>query len=76
MDLANCPFCGEKPQMTRIGNKYTRRRAIEIKCPNCRAQRTDATIRFGFEWLEKVAVEKWNNRPNADPKSNLAKKDS
>jgi len=62
IDLLACPFCGADPSVKHIGNNYTKKRAIEIKCHACRIQRTDAALRYGFDWLEKVAAENWNQR--------------
>ena len=47
-----------------IGKKSipTKRRMIEIKCPKCRIKRTDAALRYGFDFLEEVAVKAWNQR--------------
>lgn len=59
-----CPFCGTTPVMNRVGNDFSRKRSITIKCPNCRAQRTDAALRFGFDWLLDTAIKNWNQRPN------------
>ncbi len=60
--LLSCPFCGSTPVVKHIGNNYTKRRAIEIKCPKCRIKRTDGAIQFGFDWLERTAAENWNKR--------------
>ena len=62
LTLLNCPFCGADPIVKHIGNDYAKKRAIEIKCPKCRIKRTDAALRLKFEWLEKIAVENWNQR--------------
>ena len=62
LTLLNCPFCGTEPEVGHIGNDHTKRREIEIKCPKCRIKRTDAALRYGFDFLEKVAVEAWNQR--------------
>ena len=63
IELLPCPFCGGKPVVKRIGNDYVKKRTIQIKCSSCRVTRTDATLRQpGFEWLEKIAAESWNQR--------------
>lgn len=64
-ELLSCPFCGTQPEIKRIGNDRTKTRKITIRCPSCRAERTDGAIRNGMDWLEKVAVENWNQRPKA-----------
>ena len=61
--LNACPFCGAAPIVNYIGNEKTKKRSIVIKCSGCRIQRKDSAMRYGFEWLEKVAVEHWNQRP-------------
>ena len=60
--LLGCPFCGAEPKVNHIGNNYTKKRKIEIKCQKCRVKRTDAALKYGFDFLEKVAVEAWNER--------------
>lgn len=60
--LLPCPFCGEAPKIIQVGNDFTKKRKITIKCPKCRAERTDASMRNGIDWLEKVAIENWNQR--------------
>ncbi len=62
--LWSCPFCGGKPELQHIGNDYTKKRSIKIKCEQCRCTRTDAALRHNFEWLEKIAAKNWNQRPN------------
>lgn len=58
----SCPFCGSKPEVKYIGNNRTKKRAIRVKCPKCRIERTDAALRYGFDWLEEVAAKNWNQR--------------
>ena len=62
IELLNCPFCGTEPTIKYVGNEHTKRRLIEIKCPECRIKRTDKALRHGFGFLEKAAVEAWNQR--------------
>ena len=63
-ELDKCPFCGADPTVTYIGNNNTTTRAIKIKCPICRIERTDGAIRYDFEWLENIASMSWNRRTN------------
>lgn len=62
-ELYECPFCGGEPEVRHNGNDYLRKKEIVIKCRKCRATRTDAALRHGFDWLEDVAVKAWNQRP-------------
>jgi hypothetical protein len=64
MKLLPCPFCGCQPELKYIGNDRLKKRSITIKCPNCRIERTDSALRFGFEWLEGVVEKNWNTRSN------------
>lgn len=64
MELKNCPFCGsDNIEVKHIGNDFSKKRKITIKCKKCRCQRTDAALSHGFDWLEGVATRNWNNRP-------------
>ena len=65
-ELLLCPFCGGEPEMLHKGNKFSAKRSVTIKCKKCRVQRTDAAMRFGMEWLEGVAIDHWNKRPNVE----------
>lgn len=64
LDLKPCPFCGSVPEVKCIGNDHSISRKIKVKCSNksCRIERTDATKRRGFNWLEGIAEEGWNLR--------------
>ena len=62
MGLLPCPFCEGEPLVARVGNEHTKTRKIVVKCGSCRIQRTDATFKFDFAWLERVATEQWNKR--------------
>ena len=58
-----CPFCGHKPDILRKGNDFTKTRHVTVRCPKCRAERTDGAIRNSMEWLVGIAVQNWNQRP-------------
>ena len=60
--LKSCPFCGTEPKVRHIGNEHTKKRSVKIKCPKCRIERTDASLKHGFDWLDRVAIEQWNKR--------------
>lgn len=62
--LKPCPFCGGKPTLKYIGNDYSKKRVIEVKCSNidCRATMRNGAIRYGFEWLESLTAKVWNRR--------------
>ena len=61
-DLKPCPFCGASAIVKMIGNDYSRKRSVEIKCSVCRVTLTNAAIRHDFDWLMKVSAEAWNMR--------------
>ena len=65
-ELKTCPFCGGRAEKKRIGNDYTRKRSIEIRCTQCRVKRVDGAIRHGFDWLDEVATKNWNQRPTSE----------
>lgn len=60
--LLPCPFCGGEPEFITIGNDYTKKRKVEIKCKKCRVKRTTAALRFNLEWCGRKAIEAWNER--------------
>lgn len=62
MKLLPCPFCGSYPKIIERGNDRTYRRFITIKCPICRAERTDGAIKHDMEWVRETAIENWNKR--------------
>lgn len=57
-----CPFCGGDPQLTFIGNNYTKSRKVEIECMKCRVKMVNSGIRIGSEQLAKMSIEAWNKR--------------
>lgn len=69
IELLPCPFCGGCAHVRRIGNEHTKKRAIMVRCPACRIERTDACLHYGFDWLEDVAARHWNQRFHAQPKT-------
>jgi Lar family restriction alleviation protein len=62
--LLPCPFCGGSPEIIQQGNDFTKKRRITIRCSKCRVERSDAAMRNGIDWLEKAAIENWNQRPD------------
>lgn len=63
--LLPCPFCGGKPVVKKIGNEYMRKRTVQIRCPECRIERRDSTLKPGWDWVEAIAIKNWNQRPEA-----------
>ena len=60
--LGVCPFCGNEPTITQIGNNHTKKRTIEIKCQECKVQMSQSAVRNDVEWLQFSISEKWNKR--------------
>lgn len=64
--LLPCPFCGGEAQLKRVGNDHTKKRAVHIGCSTfgCTIEMRVAAIRYGHDWCEDKAREKWNTRAN------------
>jgi hypothetical protein len=60
--MLSCPFCGGEPELIFIGNDYSKKRKVEIKCKVCRVTMVNAGIRSGSEQLAKWSIEAWNKR--------------
>jgi len=60
--LLPCPFCGGKPELTFIGNDYSKKRKVEIKCTSCHCTMVNAGIRTGSKQLSILSIEAWNKR--------------
>lgn len=65
-NLLPCPFCGNEPKVTFIGNEYSKTRKITISCKKCNAKIVNMAMKNGFTWLEKISVYKWNLRIKRD----------
>lgn len=62
-ELLPCPFCGGEAETRPQGNELTKKGLrYTIRCKECRIERTNATLRHGMDWLEKLSVEQWNHR--------------
>ena len=62
-ELLPCPFCGAQPEMFCIGPEdLPVKRTMVVRCPNCRVERRDATLKNTTDWLESVAIAQWNRR--------------
>lgn len=62
VEIDLCPFCGGEPEISHIGNNYTKGQKIEIKCPDCLVKRTIGVIRQSIDWCVAKSLEKWNAR--------------
>ena len=71
-NLKPCPFCGGEANLHHVGNDFTKNRKVVIKCLKCRITRTDAALTHGFDWLDNVAIAKWNQRAYLDLEAQLA----
>jgi len=60
--LKPCPFCGSKPIIIKVGNNFTRKKSVRIKCQSCRIERTTGAIRYNIEWCLEEAIKAWNTR--------------
>ena len=70
----DCPFCGDSPYVTPRGSIRTKKRAVIVKCKTCRIERTDAALRYGWDWLYNIAAENWNNRVIKNEQATEARK--
>jgi len=60
--MLSCPFCGGEPELTFIGNDYSKKRKVQIKCKGCRVTMINAGIRFDSEKLARLSIADWNRR--------------
>lgn len=60
--LKSCPFCGGVAEKIFIGNEYTKKRSVKIKCKKCFTYQITGAIIHDHDWCDKVATEKWNSR--------------
>lgn len=63
-ELLPCPFCGHIPELLFIGNDFTKKRSVEIKCTNflCGIHRISSGIKSGSKQLALWSIEAWNKR--------------
>jgi hypothetical protein len=59
--LLPCPFCGQQAELLFIGNDYSKKRHVTIKC-KCRIQLTNSGMRFNSEKLARITIAQWNTR--------------
>jgi hypothetical protein len=57
-----CPLCKKEVSKAFIGNNYTKKRSIEIKCRPCNLTMKMSALRFSHEWLDEQITTTWNNR--------------
>ena len=62
--LLNCPFCGGRPKVEKIGNYVTVLRKVKIKCKKCRIEKTLSTVNTKNPWsfLFSNIKDHWNRR--------------
>ena len=61
-ELLNCPFCGNKPEIIRVGNCHTKSRRAIVRCNGCNVQKVVGAIVNNLDWCEAKAIEQWNRR--------------
>lgn len=61
-ELLPCPFCGGEAKKTFIGNDFTKKRSVEIKCTKCFTKQVTGAIRNNHDWCDKKGTEQWNQR--------------
>ncbi len=57
--LLRC-ICGGDTIITITGNEHTRTRKVNIRCIECRTERTDAGVLWSTERLTESAIRRWN----------------
>jgi hypothetical protein len=64
--LLKCPFCGYEPELLFIGNDYSKKRSVEIKCTNknCRINVVTSGIKSSSQQVALWSIEIWNKRVN------------
>jgi hypothetical protein len=65
IQLLPCPFCGGSAVKKFIGNDYTRKRSVEIKCTKCFTKQVTGAIRNTMAWCEEQAIKQWNTREHS-----------
>lgn len=62
--FSDCPFCGGRPTIKKIGNDYSKKRFIEVTCKGCPGLRLrQGAIFYSHEWLWPRVADIWNKRP-------------
>jgi hypothetical protein len=61
-ELLPCPFCGGIPTKIFIGNDFSKKRSVTIKCTKCFTKQVTGAIRNNHAWCEAMATIKWNER--------------
>jgi len=63
-ELLPCPFCGFIPELIFIGNDYSKKRSVDVKCTNinCRVGVTVGGVHTGSKQVALWAIGIWNKR--------------
>lgn len=61
-NLLPCPFCNSNVEKIFIGNDYTKKRSVVIKCKTCCLEMSISALKNNHRWCEEEITKKWNKR--------------
>ena len=60
--FSNCPLCGDETIVEQIGNEYSKKKTIKVKCRKCFVNIVQSVLIPDFKWLQQKMAERWNKR--------------